>query len=87
MASLHPVPPFDELTYFPSASWIRATRGATRSSIPGARCWCGSRARGCQLQLPRQDVAPEAAAEGRGFDDRDLDGYVSLSWDAAEHWV
>jgi uncharacterized protein (DUF427 family) len=26
------------------------------------------------------------AAEARGFDDSDLDGYVSLPWDAAEHW-
>ena len=27
MASLHPIPPFDELTYYPMARWIRATRG------------------------------------------------------------
>jgi uncharacterized protein (DUF427 family) len=27
MASLHPIPPFNQLTYYPTARWIRATRG------------------------------------------------------------
>ena len=26
MAALHPTPPFDELTYYPTARWIRGTR-------------------------------------------------------------
>jgi uncharacterized protein (DUF427 family) len=87
MALLHPIPPFDELTYYPTARWIRATRGGdtivdTRHALlvwePGKRI--------PSYALPRQDVAPEAAAKGRGFDDPDLDGYVSLSWDAAAHW-
>jgi uncharacterized protein (DUF427 family) len=87
MASLHPTPPFDELTYYPTARWIRATRGGdtivdTRRAVllwePGKRV--------PSYALPRQDVAPGVAAAGRGFDDPDLVGYVSLSWDAAEHW-
>jgi uncharacterized protein (DUF427 family) len=87
MAALHPIPPFDELTYYPTARWIRATRGS--DTIVGTRqallVWePGKRVPG--YALPRQDVAPEAAAEARRFDDADLDGYVSLPWDAAEHW-
>ena len=87
MARLHPIPPFDELTYFPTARWIRATRGDntivdTRHAVlvwePGKTV--------PSYALPRQDAAPAAAAEARGFDDPDLDGYVSVSWGAAEHW-
>ena len=87
MASLHPIPPFDELTYYPMARWIRATRGGdtivdTRQALlvwePGRRV--------PSYAFPYQDVVPEAAAEGRGFDDSDLNGYVTVSWNAAEHW-
>jgi uncharacterized protein (DUF427 family) len=87
MASLHPIPPFTELTYYPTARWIRAVRGGdtivdTRHAVlvwePGKKV--------PSYAFPRQDVAPDAAADGRGFEDPDLDSYVSLSWDAAEHW-
>ena len=27
MAVLHPIPPFDDLTYYPISRWIRGTRG------------------------------------------------------------
>jgi hypothetical protein len=27
MAVLHPSPPFDDLTYYPTSRWIRGTRG------------------------------------------------------------
>jgi uncharacterized protein (DUF427 family) len=87
MASLHPIPPFDELTYYPTARWIRAIRGGdtivdTRHALlvwdPGKKVPI--------YAFPSQDVAPAAAAEVGGFDDPDLDGYVSLSWEVAEHW-
>jgi uncharacterized protein (DUF427 family) len=87
MASLHPIPPFDELTYYPTARWIRATHGGdtivdTRRALlvwePGKRV--------PSYALARDDVAPDAAAAARGFDDPDLDGYVTVPWDAAEHW-
>ena len=40
--------------------------------------------------FPRQDVRLDASADlaaaTREFDDPDLDGYVTLAWDALEHW-
>ena len=30
MAALHPSPPFDELTYYPTARWIRARSVSNR---------------------------------------------------------
>jgi hypothetical protein len=27
MAVLHPIPPFGDLTYYPTSRWIRGTRG------------------------------------------------------------
>ena len=27
MAARHPIPPFDELTYYPTSRWIRGTHG------------------------------------------------------------
>ena len=69
------------------ARWIRTTRGG--DTIVDTRhaplVWELGR-RVPSYAFPHQDVAPEAAAEGRGFDDPDLDGYVTVSWDAAEHW-
>lgn len=92
MASLHPLPPFDELTYSPTARWIRGTRhGATlvdsRRAIlvwePGKRVPI--------YAFPTDDVtlssAGDAAALGvRQFDDPDLAGYIAVAWDALEHW-
>jgi hypothetical protein len=35
MAAVHPIAPFDELTNYPTARWIRATRGG--DTIVGTR--------------------------------------------------
>ena len=53
MASPQPIPPFDELTYHPTARWIRATPGKERSSTAGARCWPGSPAGECRSKRSR----------------------------------
>jgi uncharacterized protein (DUF427 family) len=90
MAARHPTPPFDEITYFPSARWIRGTRnGATvddsRHSIlvwePGKKIPI--------YAFPAEDVTDTSVDDSlgiRAFDDPDLDGYVTLPWDALEHW-
>ncbi len=91
MAAPHPSPPFDELTYYPTARWIRGMRGAdtvvdTRHAVlvwePGKHTPV--------YAFPRQDVRLDASADlaaaTREFDDPDLDGYVTLAWDALEHW-
>jgi uncharacterized protein (DUF427 family) len=92
MAVLHTLPPFDELTYYPSSRWVRATRhGATvidsRSSMlvwePGKKVPI--------YAFPIDDVAlsPASNADALGmrrFDDPDLAGYVTVAWDALEHW-
>jgi uncharacterized protein (DUF427 family) len=87
MASLHPIPPFDELTYYPTFRWIRAIRGGETivDTLHALLVWEPGK-KVPIYAFPRQDVAPEAGAEMRDFDDLDLDGYVTLSWDAAEHW-
>jgi uncharacterized protein (DUF427 family) len=91
MAALHPSPPFDELTYYPTSRWIRGTRDGgtvvdTRRAIlvwePGKKVPI--------YAFPAEDVAlPEddAASVGvGGFDDPDLRGYVTLPWEALERW-
>ena len=91
MAELHPIPPFDELTYYPTARWIRGTRGAdtivdTRRAVlvwePGKKVPI--------YAFPREDVALESgtgeSGDARGFDDPDLAGYVTVPWDSLDHW-
>jgi uncharacterized protein (DUF427 family) len=91
MAALHPSPPFDELTYYPTARWIRGMRGGdtvvdTRDALlvwePGKRTPI--------YAFPRQDVSLDPYADleqsVRDFEDPDLEGYVTLPWDALEHW-
>jgi uncharacterized protein (DUF427 family) len=93
MAVLHPYPPFDDLTYYPTSRWIRGTRGAdtivdSRRAVlvwkPGKKVPI--------YAFPREDVAlgsgPAAApaAQARGFADPDLDGYITIPWDSLEHW-
>jgi uncharacterized protein (DUF427 family) len=91
MATLHPAPPFAELTYYPTARWIRGTRGGetvidTRHAL---LIWPAGK------QTPiyafaREDVKIPADAgaelELRELDDQDLAGYVTIAWDALEHW-
>jgi uncharacterized protein (DUF427 family) len=92
MAALHPIPPFDDLTYYPTGRWIRGTRNGhivvdSRRAIlvwePGRKVPI--------YAFPADDVAfsrtSDADSPGvRQFDDPDLDGYVTLAWDAIEHW-
>ena len=92
MAALHPIPPFDELTYYPTSRWIRGTRdGVTvidsRSAVlvwePGRKVPI--------YAFPAADVAVTSAKGAaclgaRTFDDPDLAGYVAVTWDAVEHW-
>jgi uncharacterized protein (DUF427 family) len=91
MAALHPSPPFDELTYYPTARWIRGTRDGTtvidtRRAVlvwePGKRVPI--------YAFPVEDVALAASdAESLGarlLDDPDLSGFLTLPWDALEHW-
>lgn len=87
MAAQHPIPPFDELTYHPTARWIRATRG--EDTIVDSRRALLAWEPGERVPIyafPRQDVAPVAASEARGFEDADLHGYVTIAWDAPDHW-
>ena len=91
MAALHPSPPFDELTYYPSSRWIRGTRdgSAVINSRDAILVWEPGK-KVPVYAFPSEDVAlaaQDAASLGaRGFDDPDLAGYVTLPWDALEHW-
>lgn len=92
MAALHPIPPFDELTYYLSSRWIRATRqGATIVDSRRALLVWEPGKRVPIYAFRAEDVAlgsdDDAASLGvRRFDDLDLAGYVTLSWDALDHW-
>ena len=91
MAALHPKPPFDELTYYPTSRWIRGMRGGdtivdtTRALLvwePGKNVPI--------YAFPHEDVTlpsnGDSPTEARGFDDPDLEGYVTVAWDSLEHW-
>lgn len=92
MAALHPIPPFDELTYYPTARWIRGTRdGATIVDTRSALLVWEAGKRVPIYAFPAEDVALASGTDAvslgiRRFDDRDLAGYVALPWDALEHW-
>ena len=91
MAVLHPLPPFEHLTYYPTYRWIRGVRGQdtivdTRRALlvwePGKRV--------PMYAFPREDVrlAADGASlpEARVFDDADLERYLTIPWDALDHW-
>jgi uncharacterized protein (DUF427 family) len=92
MAALHPIPPFEQLTYFPTSRWIRGIRdGATvvdtRHAIlvwePGKKVPI--------YAFPAEDLALESVGDEaslgiRPIEDGDLVGYVTIPWDALEHW-
>lgn len=91
MAALHPIPPFDELTYFPTPRWIRGTRHGT--SVVDSRHAMLIWEPGKKVPIygfPAEDISAspdDAAPLGlRGFDDPELAGYVTFAWDALEHW-
>lgn len=92
MAALHPSPPFEELTYYPTARWIRGIRNGetvldTRRAL---LVW----ERGKKVPIyafPAEELelgsGDDVASLGiRRFDDPDLAGYVTVAWDAIDHW-
>ena len=85
MASSHPAPPFDELTVYPTAKRVRARRGE-QTIVDTQRAllvWAPG------TKVPVYAFPAEDVNEGipvAGFEDPDLQGYVTLPWDAAEHW-
>jgi uncharacterized protein (DUF427 family) len=92
MAALHPIPPFDELTYYPTARWIRGTRNGVTvvDSRRAILVWEPGR-RVPIYAFPMADVALSRTNDAdslgvRRFDDLELDGYLTLAWDALEHW-
>ena len=92
MAVPHPSPPFEELTYYPTSRWIRGKRdGATVvDSRRAILVWEAGRMTPIYA-FPVQDVARTSteetgSAELRTFEDPDLAGYVTLAWDAIDHW-
>jgi uncharacterized protein (DUF427 family) len=92
MAVLHPIPPFDELTYHPTARWIRGTRDGTTVVDTRRALFVWETGKKVPIYaFPAEDVAASsdddrAALDVRGFDDPDLEDYVTLPWDALEHW-
>ncbi len=91
MAALHPLPPFDEPTYYPASRWIRGTRG--EHTIVDSRRALLVWEPGKKVPIyafPREEVHlasnGSAAPETRGFDDPDLDRYVTIPWDSLDHW-
>jgi uncharacterized protein (DUF427 family) len=93
MAVLHPHPPFDDLTYYPTSRWIRGTRG--KDTIVDSRRAVLVWEPGKKVPIyafPREDVAlvsgPAAptTSQARGFADPDLDGYITVPWDSLDHW-
>ena len=92
MAALHPTPPFDELTYYPTARWIRGTReGDTVIDSRHALLVWEPGKKVPIYAFPADDVALTSSEDAdslgvRHLDDRELGGYVTLPWDALEHW-
>jgi uncharacterized protein (DUF427 family) len=84
MAVRHPAPPFQELTIYPTARWIRATKDDATivDTRRGLLVWEPGR-KVPVYALPVDDVTIDG---GRTLDDPDLAGYVVLPWEAAEHW-
>ena|SRR5947209_8700684 len=84
MAALHPSPPFDELTYWPTARWIRGRQGEATvvDSRRAVLVWEPGKMAPVYA-FPREDVS---GLEVRELDDADLADYVLVPWGAAEHW-
>ena len=92
MAALHPTPPFDELTYYPTSRWIRGTRGGITviDSRHAVLVWEPGNT-GPIYAFPAADVTLASPGDAdslglRHLDDPDLTGYVTLAWDALGHW-
>jgi hypothetical protein len=79
MAALHPTPPFDELTYFPTSRWIRGMReGRTVVNSRHAMLIWEPGKKVPIYAFPAEDVAvsaDDATLLGvRGVDDPELAG-------------
>jgi uncharacterized protein (DUF427 family) len=91
MAALHPSPPFDELTYYPISRWIRGMRGGDTivDSRRAVLVWEPGRPTPIYA-FPPEDVSivsDDESAEGlREFADPVIEGYVTIAWDALDHW-
>ena len=87
MAALHPSPPFDTLTYYPTARWIRGTRGGATivDSRRALLVWEPHKMTPIYA-FPPDDVSLPSRGAARGFDDPDLAGYVTVAWDSLDHW-
>jgi uncharacterized protein (DUF427 family) len=92
MAQLHPMPPFDDLTYYPIARWVRGTHGGVTviDSRRAVLVWEPGTTTPIYA-FPADDVSVGSigdadALELRHFDDPDLAGYVTVPWDAMERW-
>ena len=90
MAALHPIPPFDELTYYPTSRWIRGTRGGVTviDSRSAALVWEPGEGAATRSPLPMsRSPRPTGPRPGSAHLRRpDLAGYVAVTWDAVEHW-
>ena len=88
MAVLHPTPPFDELTYYPTDRWIRGIRG-DKTVVNTRRAllvWDAGK-RVPIYAFPREDIALAGSdIPATGFDDPDLTGYVAIPWDSLDGW-
>lgn len=92
MAALHPTPPFEELTYYPTSRWIRGTRADT--TVVDTRRALLVWEPGKMVPIyafPADDVILGSTDDSvsplaRRFDDPDLAGYLTIPWDALAHW-
>jgi uncharacterized protein (DUF427 family) len=87
MARLHPSPPFDELTYYPTSRWIRGTLGGETvvDSRRALLVWKPGKMTPIYA-FPSEDVSVAPDITPAEFDDPDLAGYVTIAWDSLEHW-
>lgn len=89
MALLHPIPPFDDLTYYPTNRWIRGIRG--RDTVVDTRHALLVWEAGKKVPIyafPREDVALAGsdASAISVVDDPSLEGYITIPWDSLDHW-
>jgi uncharacterized protein (DUF427 family) len=92
MAVPHPSPPFSDLTYYPISRWIRGTRGE-KTIVESRRVllvWNPGK-KVPIYAFPAEDVSVDSddgsvPMQIRRFDDADLSGYVTIPWDALDHW-
>lgn len=87
MARLHPSPPFDELTYYPTSRWIRGELGGETvvDSRRALLVWKPGKKTPIYA-FPTADVSVPPDGTLAEFDDPDLAGYVTVAWDSLEHW-